>query len=208
MSSRGKSVAKVRQREELFALNYLAMKFNARQAALACGVAPIGADVWATRTLKKTSVQELIWEKLEALKKRHDLTIDTVIMELKAIGFSNIKNYTRLLEDGNLAIDFENSTEEQMKAVESVEFDERIIKTIGESEDGEARKVLVNRKSKLKLYGKREALVDLLKFLQGNLGKMDGAIVNDNSVTNVDARTVNVTVQEVEAGYRKMLDQK
>ncbi len=207
-----KALEKAEERLGLFANALLAFRFNATQAAISIGVPPRGASTFASKALRNPKFQSLLTDKLEALKHKHDLTIDKIVMELKAIGFANLADYTRLTPDGLRVIDMSTATREQMAAVAELNVEEDVLAGKGarhsdDADENDSANVL-RRRTKIKFHDKKGALVDLLKFLQGNLGKMDGAVVNDNSVTNLTQNNVNITVKEAEEAYRKMIDGK
>lgn len=199
------AIRKAEEKLDLFCSALLVFKFNATQAAISIGVPPTGAATFASRTLRNPKFQSRLYDKLEALKIKHDLSIDKVVMELKLIGFANLADYTRLTPDGYRVIDMSETSREQLAAVGEITVEEDVVAG-RKGDDDEPSAGILKRRTKIKLHDKKSALVDLLKFLQGNLGKYDGAQINDNSVTN--NVQVNVTVREAEQTYRKMLDGK
>lgn len=99
--------------------------------------------------------KELDRLKNDLLYKAH-LTPEAILLELAKIGFSNIDDYLKKDTDGNvIGFDFSQCTRQQMAAISEL--------TIKESMEGSPDDKERVREIKLKLHGKREALVDLGK---------------------------------------------
>lgn len=207
--------ARQRERAEAFASALVAMRFNGTAAAIAIGIPPKGAHVIANRLLNNQLVQDAIQRRMDAIKAKHDVTIDKVVGELKLIGFSNIADYTRLEPDGSRVIDFTDCNREQLAAVASIETEETIVsgrRRLRQDEEDESEESghLVKRHIKLRMHNKQTALTDLLKFLLNKLGDSPAGNDNGNGTTLID-NSVHITqvgVAQVEAAdrYQKMLE--
>jgi phage terminase small subunit len=196
---------KTLEREELFASAYVAFKFNGQQAAISIGIPPGSARSMASQLLTKPHVQELVAEHVLALTKRHDLTVDAVIAEMKLIGFSNIADYTRLSEDGSRRVDFTDSTRDQLAAVANIKVKERVIagrRHVGE--DGEEHAIL-ERETFISMHDKKGALVTLLQYLTA--GKVApenvGQTINQFNLTQ---NNMNITAEAAIDEYRKLVN--
>jgi phage terminase small subunit len=104
------------------------------------------------------------------------VSIEQVVAELCKLGFANVKNYIRLTDEGEPAIDFGGVTDEQFAALSEVTVEDFVD---GRSEPDEAlepqpqggalrrqrgREV---RKVRFKLHNKQPALVSILEHLGG-----------------------------------------
>lgn len=194
------TAVKVAERNEMFASAMLAFRFNARQAGLSIGLPPASIDTAAHLLLKKPEVQELIAAKVAALVKKHDLTVDAVIAELKLIGFSNIADYTRLTEDGHRVIDFTDANREQLAAVANIKIKETVVAgRTSRGADGEDHAVL-KREMTISMHDKKGALVTLLQYLTAGKVVPEGG---GDTTNHFNLTQVNITPEDAIAEYRR-----
>ena len=144
----------VREREELFARNWVIDQNNSRSyraAGYKCGSDEV-AGAGGARLLTRVRVKRLIDRLLASRASRLEVRADRVLEELQVIAYSNLQDYIQVLEDGSIAIDLSRATPEQMRAVQEVVIDEYM-------EDGDnPRRV---KKTKFKLHSKFPALEKL-----------------------------------------------
>jgi phage terminase small subunit len=116
--------SKVEKRHKLFAQECV-IDFNARRAAIAAGYGEARAGVTASELLKVPRVMALI-DKLQ-LQRASKLELDgeQVVEELRKIAFSNMLDYMRPDEDGELVLDFSDVTRDQSAAIQEVRQDSR-----------------------------------------------------------------------------------
>lgn len=202
---------KMDKRDQAFAKALVTLQFKPREAAISVGVNPTSASTWASRALKKQAVQEMVNANVAALLERHDMSADKIVMELKKIGFSNMRDYVRLDDEGNIVLDLSRAMDQEsgimMAAVESIRTDERVLVRGKPGDDGEPTTTILSRRTTLKLYDKTSALDKLLRYVGGYAGK---ETPNNNTYVfgDVDARQVNVqtmSVNEANKTYQQML---
>lgn len=103
--------------------------------------------------LKDAKVQEYIKEEIEAQKKRLELDQDRVLREQMRIAFSDYNSYMNWDQNGTQWKDSKDLTEDQTRAIESVEFIENV------------SEYSANKRMKIKLYNKNVALDALSRHL-------------------------------------------
>lgn len=191
-------------RFRLFAKQFVACKFNGKAAAIMCGYSPVNAENQAKAMLRDPRVIQLLDEEFEKIVKKHDLTIDAVVMELKALGFSNMLHYVRK-EGETYVLDMSETTPEQMSAIHEIVWEERVVKTqdLHDADLGPVRETVTDRRTRLKLHPKHAPLQDLLKHLGGFLGK--GSAPGEGDVTNVFMTNVNITAQDASREYQALV---
>lgn len=141
-------------KQERFVAEYL-VDLNATQAALRSGYSPRTAHKIGSENLHKPAVIEAIAAAQASRAERAELTADMVVSELRALGFSNMRDYVD--EDGALR-PLHELTREQSAAISELTVTDVVV-VRGE------QSTVVSRKTKLKLAAKREPLVDLGKHL-------------------------------------------
>jgi len=188
------------ERERMFAMNYLAMKFNATQAAIATGLPPASAASEASKLLRNPNVEKILGEELELLRQRTRIVLDDVVAEIGKLGFSNLADYTSLNGSGERYIDFSTATREQLAAVSELITEEY---TEGRGDDARAVK-----RTKFKLHDKLGALTTLLRYLAPNAKNLqpgDGSTVINNFSFSQHNNTLNMTPQQAVGEYQKLL---
>ncbi len=112
-------------------------------------------EAQAQRIFAKPEFQEALHRHLRRAQTKMEISVERVIEELALIGFARMGRLTRVNEEGQLVPDFTNATEDDLAAVQSVQYTE------------EETKFGMKRVAKFALCDKRAALVDLRKHLGG-----------------------------------------
>ena len=113
--------AKLTPKQEQFCQEYL-IDLNATQAYIRAGYAKKNADVAASRLLVNVKVEARIQELKAKRAERVEVNQDQVLQEYILLGFSDIKNYFRVDEDGELFIkSFEDMPPEYSRVIESIQ---------------------------------------------------------------------------------------
>ena len=192
-----------RQRDQLFVKALMANSFNGTQAAIMVGVPPRGAATYASVTLRKPEVQEWLATEVKGVVELHDVNINRLVMELKALAFSSIGDFVKVDDKGQLYADFTDVTPEQLKTIASFKVKERVLKSSSE-EDGETTQ-LIERTTEFRMHNKQAAIVDLIKYLEnGAKGLENSTIVNIQN--NDNSQHVHVTVEQKSDIYNAMLE--
>lgn len=142
-------------KQQRFIAEYL-IDLNATQAAIRAGFSKNGASSTAFNLLAKPAVKDEIEQRQKALAEKYGVTVERIIAELEKIGFSNLKNYSRLVGDARV-IDMSATTDDELAALSEM--------TIEEFTEGRGKDAREVRKVKIKLHDKKGALVDLGKHL-------------------------------------------
>lgn len=109
----------IKARQEEFCRQYL-IDLNGKQAAIRAGYSARTAEFQASRLLSNVKVQEYL-QKLQAeARKRTDITRDEVLNELGAIMRAKLTDYLDFDGKRIRFKNFEDLTEAQIKAVESI----------------------------------------------------------------------------------------
>jgi len=131
------------------------------EAARQNGYNPKFANVVASQILNKPEVAEYL--RYHRAKSTEQATAERkdLLRELESIAFSNVQDYTRLNEDGDLVVDFSGATREQLAAVSSVRVKKRKIydnrgNVVGEEHNSEFR--LWDKIRAAELLGKHDGL--------------------------------------------------
>lgn len=132
------------------------------------------ASAIASQLLKRPEVQKYIVEALEDRKDRLELSQDLVVKELLRIGVSDVSNYTKWGPNGLEIKPSEDLSEDDTRALESIEM--------VESYDSYGQ--VKNRKVKVKVHNKNAALDALMKHL-GGYRENNKFIVEDNRESQV-----------------------
>lgn len=127
---------KLKQRYETFCCEYV-VDLNGKRAAQAAGFSEHTAASQASRLLTKSNIQKRVSELQAKRASKVGVSAEKTLEELQRLAFSNMDDFVRRTEDGNLDVDFRNVTRDQMAAVQEIKVD-----TTGGTGDGERRKVL------------------------------------------------------------------
>jgi phage terminase small subunit len=128
-----------------------------RRAYDASGMQDTTINRNACELLKNNKIATRVAELQAQLAERHNITADKIVVELAAIGFSNMADYIVIGSDGGVQVDLSELTRKQAAAIGEITVDER--------EYGQGENAGVARKTRFKLLDKRGALVDLGKHL-------------------------------------------
>jgi phage terminase small subunit len=96
-----------KERIKLFIRYYPKLKFNGTKAAIEAGYSKKSARAKASQLLAKVNVQKAIKKQLDNRLAKIDLNQDSVLLELKKIGFSDIKDYVNIDSKGVTLKDLE-----------------------------------------------------------------------------------------------------
>lgn len=149
-----------------FVAAYLAdPKRSITEAALTAGFGRTrqAAAVSGSKLLQDPDIKRQIDAALERDIKRFEITRERVLNELASIAFANAMDYGRV-ENGQFVIDLNGTSREQMAALSEIESNAKTV--------GRGKAAQIERTTKIKIRGKREALVDIGKHL--GLFKDDG----------------------------------
>jgi len=183
----------------------MANSFNGRQAALTVGVPPASASVYASVTLRKPNVQAELAQAVKGVVELHDVNVNRLVMELKALAFSSIGDFVKVDNDGQLYADFTDVTPEQLKTISSFKVKERILKSSSEEEGASTQ--LIERTTEFRMHNKQAAIVDLIKYLENGAKGLVNPTVNNFIQNNVDnSQHVHVTVEQKSDIYNAMLE--
>ncbi len=131
-----------------FVEEYL-LDLNATQAAVRAGYSPKTAKQQGQRLLTKVDVQAAVAEAQKARSERTNAEADEVVLELKRLAFSNIRQYVEWGPDG-------------VKLKDSTGLDDAASRCIAEVSETKSEK---GGTVKFKLHDKRAALTDLMRHL-------------------------------------------
>jgi phage terminase small subunit len=140
-------------RQQLFVQEYL-VDLNATQAAIRAGYSARTAEQQGPRLLQQPTIKAAVEEAMAARVERIQVTADSVIEELAKIGFSDIR---RMFSAAGSLRRIEDLDDNAAAALSSVEV---VTRKVPGGEDAEVEHV-----AKIKLWDKRQALVDLGKHL-------------------------------------------
>lgn len=178
MAKRSKDILTPKQ--EAFVHEYM-LDLNATQAAIRAGYKPKAASVQGHELLRYPKVQAAISAIQAEKARKFGIGLDTVLIELAHLAFSNMEDFCRRTADGDLVPDFSEVTRAQMAAVQEI-TSEVYLEGVGE----EALRV---KRTKFKLADKRGPLTDLCKHLGGFIERFaavnpDGTPVQPNELDN------------------------
>lgn len=151
-SGQGRKPGSFTAKEERFVHEYL-VDMNATQAAIRAGYSKKTAGAIGHEFLKKPKIQEAIEKARHQALLRADLSLDSLINELKRMGFWSIKDF---VDEGNTIKDVSKLPRECLVPVVGIKTTERF------DPDGHPVKTV-----ELKLADKRAAVVDLVRHLGG-----------------------------------------
>jgi len=136
-------------RQARFVREYL-IDLNGTQAAIRAGYAPKAAQEQSSRLLSNA----IISAEIERLRSRQmdklEITSERIIRELALLGFSNMKDYIRVTEQGSALVDLSELDRDRAAAIQQITVEEYV-----EGHGYDAERV---RKTKFKLSDKRSSL--------------------------------------------------
>lgn len=148
----GRSRDKLTAKEELFCSEWL-IDMNETQAAIRACYSKRTAGAIGHELLKKPKIRERIDYLRHQALFRADLALDSLVLELKHMGFYSIKDF---VSDGNHVVDISKMTREQLKPVTGIKVTE-----VRQGED------ILSVTTELKFADKRASVVDLMRHLGG-----------------------------------------
>ena len=196
------------QKQEAFARHF-ALHGNAIEAYKAAGYSwknmkPETLRVKAAELVAHGTVSVRIAEfkakKEKRLEKQFDVTVDRIVQELAAIGFSNMEDYIRTTDEGDAFVDFRNLTRQKAAAITEITVEEYV-----EGRGDDSRNV---KRTKFKLADKRGALVDLGKHLgmfeRDNSQRKNNINIVSNAAADFDSRIAGVLARTSETGRSQL----
>ena len=93
-------IKKLTEKEKLFIKYYPKLKFNGTKSAIAAGYSKKTANRIASQLLTKLDIQKAIKKNIDNRLARIDLSQESILSELKKVGFSDIKDYINIDSKG------------------------------------------------------------------------------------------------------------
>lgn len=131
--------------------------FNATSAAIRAGYSKNGAGQTGFNLLKKPEIQEAIAERVLSFTEQADTTIERVLLEYAALGFSDMANYVTFNGE-EAVINFDHMPEGATRAISEITT-EIYMERHGDDEERVKR-------VRLKLHDKKGSLDSIGKFLR------------------------------------------
>lgn len=144
--------AQLNMKQQAFITEYL-LDFNATQAAIRAGYSPRTACEQGYDLLRRPHVAEALTELSRKQLAKASITAERLIEEYAVLGFSDMRNYIRFDEKGDVYLDWANMPPEATKAIQEITQD---VYMDGKGED--ARQV---KRTKFKLHAKQPSLDSL-----------------------------------------------
>jgi phage terminase small subunit len=126
---------------------------NGTQAAIRSGYSPRTANEQAAQLLANLSVQARVRFLDSRVVQGLEIAAETSVRELAKLAHANMLDYVVVRGDGTACIDLSRITREQAAAIQEITVDEYM--------DGKGEDARLVKRVKVKLYDKRQALVDL-----------------------------------------------
>ena len=148
-------------------------------------MAPHSIEVEASRLLQNPEVTLRVEELQAEHRKRHDITVDRILIELSKIGFANMLDYMKV-QGPDAFVDLSTLTRDQAAAIQEI--------TVEDYRDGRGEDARDVRRVKVKLSDKRAALAEMgkhlgmFKELHEHSGRDGGPIkIEDRPMSNIEA---------------------
>lgn len=139
-------------KQKLFCKEYI-VDLNGTQAAIRAGYSAKTAGAIGKENLEKPKIEAEINKLIVMRCERVELTADDVLREYELIGFSDIRNYFRVDEEGELFIkSFNDMPPEYSRVIESIQQDKF------ETYDKDGNVNTTRTRIKIKLWDKHKAL--------------------------------------------------
>lgn len=151
-------------KQQMFVQEYL-VDLNATQAAIRAGYSKKTAAFIGAENLKKPKIAAHVEAAMAERSLRTEITADNVLKELAKIGFADIR---RLFTPGGNLIPVSDLDDEAAACLASIEITSRKVRG---GDDDEHEEV-----SKVKLWDKRAALVDLGRHLKLFTDKVEHSV--------------------------------
>jgi len=162
-------------KQQVFIEEYL-VDLNATQAAIRAGYSEHTAKDIGCGNLAKPYIKEAIQELMAERSKRTEITADKVLQELAKLGFSNMKDYTTVNDEGMIGVDMSDLTDDQYAAITEVTVDTRKEHDKGKKTAGTIEKVkfkLADKGQNLERLGRHLKLFTDRTEHSGNIGLTD-----------------------------------
>jgi len=117
---------KLNDKQQLFCKEYL-KDLNLTQSSIRAGYSPKTAYSIGCENLRKPEIQKYIQELMGERSKRLNIDSDSVLLAIRKIAFSNIKDY--LMEDKETGYNIRGIKDIDWTAVKNIEFDIVVSKT-------------------------------------------------------------------------------
>lgn len=129
--------------------------WNASEAARLCGYSPKSAGSQGAALLRNPRIAAIINAKMALMRERYAADNERLIQEMRFVAMSNMADYIRIDQNGDVVFDFSQCTREQLAAVEAIQIEEHW--------EGTGKNARLVKRYKLKLYNKPQAAFDLLR---------------------------------------------
>jgi len=146
------ATAQLNPRQVAFITEYL-VDFNGTQAAIRAGYSPKTASVQSFDLLRKPAIAEALTILSRKQLERANVTTERLIDEYAILGFSDMRNYLRFDEKGEVYLDWTNMPPEATRAIAEITQD---VYMEGKGED--SREV---KRTRFKLHPKQPSLDSL-----------------------------------------------
>lgn len=158
-----RQLSKKQRRYQIFAREYV-IDLNGTRAAIAAGYSKNGAEVTASRLLRRPRVKKLIAALVKKRAEKLDLSADKVLRELARLAFSNFKDYLDIGPDGSARVNLSRVNRAKGAAIQEVTVEDYAERT-GKTAHGKPSYETVKR-VKLKLHDKGQNLERLGRHLK------------------------------------------
>jgi len=102
-------------------------------------------------------VKEEIERRMKSSRQRFDVSQETLVQELAAIGFARLSNLLDVQEDGTAVVNLKNLGEAERAAISEI--------TVDEYQEGHGEEARPVKKVKIKLHDKNAALEKLMRHM-------------------------------------------
>ncbi|MCP4651189.1 MAG: terminase small subunit [PVC group bacterium] len=161
MATRKKiSSRKLTQMELAFCYEYVANKFNGKQAAIAAGYSVKTAEVQASDLLSRPKLKLKVKQLTDKYLKKVEYTGESILNELAILGFSDMNDMLNEDENGDLTLKSLKDMGYNTRCIQQLE----ITNTTRSFKD--STETQTDQKIKFKLYDKRATLELIGKNLQ------------------------------------------
>jgi phage terminase small subunit len=147
---------RVMHKRHLEAVEYFMQGASKKEALIKAGYSPTTADKAAFRIFGREDVQRELEKRQQRMEQRSEKIIDRIQDELAKIAFFNIGTITRVTEDGELVVDFDEANMDDLAAI-----GECTVETYVEGRGASAETV---KRVKVKPYDKKAALDSLARI--------------------------------------------
>lgn len=171
------------------------------RAALAAGFAESTAKEafkWISeQNPEKPAIAEEIRRRQRLRAIKSNITHKRVIDEIVRVGLANMADFTRETEDGSSrVVHLGGLPRRKLAAISEIQCDEIIT--------GQGDKQIVQRRTKIKLHNKLDALDKLARHLRLYESEAPPPVVFDQRTIN-NTNTVNITTESAQSRYQRMM---